>query len=77
MIDADLLTRAKRIIKREGGEIEKRKKEMLDREKSETKRYKKYYNIDLKDNSIYDLVINSSDKTPDQIVDIITKEVRG
>jgi len=75
MIDADILTRVKRIINREGGKIEKRKKEILEREKSENKRYKKYYEIDLKDNSIYDLVIDSSNKTPEYIVEIITKKV--
>ncbi len=77
MIDADLLTRVKRIVNREEGEVEKRKKEILNREKSESKRYKNYYNIDLKDNSIYDLVIDSSNKTPGQVVDIIIKKIKA
>jgi cytidylate kinase len=52
-------------------------KEMIDREQSEAKRYKKYYDIDLEDKSIYDLVINSSDKEPKEIVDIIIRELRN
>ena len=76
LLEADLKTRAGRIIKREKGDIEKRKKEILKRENSEATRYKNFYNIDLSDTSIYDLVLDSSDKTPDEIVDIIIKEIK-
>ena len=75
MIDTDINTRAERIVKREGGDVEKRKKEIIKREKSENKRYKNYYNIDLKDTSIYDLVIDSGKKTPEEIVDIIISKI--
>jgi len=72
---ADLETRVQRIVKREKGSVEKRKKEILEREKSEVLRYKNYYNIDLKDTSIYNLVIDSGDKTPEEIVDIIIEKL--
>ena len=75
LIDTDIETRVGRILKREKGKANKRKKEILTREKSETTRYKKYYNIDLKDKSIYDIVIDSGDKTPNEIVDIIVKKI--
>jgi len=71
MIDADVDIRAKRIVKREEGSVEERKKEMLNREESEIKRYKTYYNIDLKDISIYDLTIDSSEKTAEEITELI------
>ena len=74
-IDTDLETRAKRIVNREKGSIEGRKKEILNREKSVVLRYKKYYNIDLKDNSIYDLIIESGDKTPEEILVIILEKL--
>jgi predicted cytidylate kinase len=74
---ADLETRAQRIIKREKGSVEKRKKEILERERSEVLRYKNYYDINLKDTSIYDLVIDSGDKTPEEIVDIIIGKLDG
>jgi len=74
-IITDLDTRAKRIVNREKGDVEKRKEEIIKREKSEATRYKNYYNIDLKDNSIYDLIIDSGDKTPEEIVDIIIAKI--
>jgi len=74
-VDTDLDTRAKRIVKREEGDVEKRKKEILKREKSEALRYKKYYNIDLNDNSIYDIIVDSGDKTPEEIVEIILEKL--
>jgi len=76
ILNADIETRAGRIVSRESGNVEKRKQEMLNREKSEALRYKNYYTIDLKDTSIYDLIIDSADKTPDEIVDIITKKIK-
>jgi len=76
ILKANIDTRAKRIVKREEGDMKKRKKEILDREKSEFNRYKKYYNIDLNDISIYDLIINSEGKTPEEIVDIIFDEIK-
>ncbi len=42
-----------------------------EREESEWKRYYKYYNIDFKDTSIYDFVIDSSDKSPEEVVGVI------
>jgi CMP/dCMP kinase len=75
-IVADINTRAKRIVNREQGSVKKRKKEILEREKSEAVRYKKYYKIDLFDMSIYDLVIDSADKTPDEIVEKILKNFK-
>jgi len=77
MLDADIDTRAGRIVKREQGSIKQRKQEILQREKSEASRYKNYYDIDLKDNSIYDIVIDAADKTAEEIADIIVKKIKG
>ena len=71
LLDAPLDVRATRIVKREKGEMEKRKKEIVKREQSEATRYKKYYHIDVHDNSIYDVVIDTADKSPEKIVDLI------
>jgi len=73
-LDADIDVRVGRIINRENGDFDIRKKEMIIRENSEKKRYLKYYNINLSDFSIYDLVIDSGDKTPMEILDIILLE---
>ncbi|UCH71727.1 MAG: AAA family ATPase [Thermoplasmatales archaeon] len=75
MIDADVETRTKRILKREKRNIKDIKKEIIEREKSEAIRYKKYYDIDLKDVSIYDLFIDSTDKNPEKIVELIIKKI--
>jgi cytidylate kinase len=64
------------VVNREKGDAKKRKKEIVTREKSEANRYKKYYNIDLKDKSIYDVVIDSGSKTPEEIADIIIKKIK-
>jgi len=72
----DIETRAGRIVNRESGDIEKRKQEMLNRERSEALRYKNYYNIDLKDIAIYDLVIDSTEKTPEEIIDLIIQRIK-
>jgi len=75
LIDADLETRAKRIVNREEGAIEKRKKEIKKREKCEAKRYKKYYGFDLINKSIYDLVVDSTNKTPEEIAELIIQKL--
>jgi len=75
LLNADIATRAKRIVNREKGDAEKRKQEIKERERSEATRYKNYYNINLKDTSIYDVVIDTSDKTPEEIVDIILQKI--
>ena len=74
-IVADLDIRAGRIVNREKGDVETRKAEILERERSENTRYKKYYNFDLKDTSIYDIVIDSGDKSAEEIVDIILQNL--
>ena len=77
MLNADFETRIKRIIEREDGEYNKRLREILEREKSEEKRYNKYYNIDIKDTSIYDLIIDSSNKKPEEIIEIVIQKIEG
>jgi predicted cytidylate kinase len=76
-IDTDIETRARRIVNREKGSVEFRKKEIVERERSEVLRYKNYYGIDLKDKSIYDLIIDSKNKSPDEIVEIIINKIEG
>ena len=75
-IDAELETRIGRIIKREKGDFDRRKQEIIKREKSEATRYKKFYTIDISDTSIYDLVIDSSNKKPEEIVEIILEKIK-
>ena len=73
LLDAPLDVRAKRIVKREKGDFEKRKQEILNRERSEATRYKRYYHIDVSDRSIYDVIVDTQDKSPEKIAEIILR----
>ncbi|HID26058.1 MAG TPA: cytidylate kinase [Thermoplasmata archaeon] len=76
LLIADKETRAERVVKREGGSKEEKAEEMEKRERSEAVRYKKYYNVDINDLSIYDLVVDTTKKTPGEIVTLILKHIK-
>jgi len=79
LIDADLKIwlkarleeRVKRVAKREGKDYETALIETKEREKSELKRYKKLYGIDLNDLSPYDFIINTELWEAEVIVETI------
>ena len=77
LIDAPLAVRAKRIAGREGTTVEEAKREILARERSERIRYKSIYGIDVGDTRIFDLAIDSEDRTPDEIIAKIPARVGG
>jgi predicted cytidylate kinase len=77
LIDAPLEVRADRIARREKSSVAEAKREIHTRESSERLRYKAIYGIDLQDTSLFDLVIDSRDKAPDEIVSLIAARVRG
>lgn len=71
-IKAQLPTRVKRIQKREKSvSFDEEYKRTVLREKSEALRYINYYNIDIGDLSIYDIVIDSEKWNQYQILDIL------
>jgi cytidylate kinase len=76
-IDAKTQVRAERIAEREGGSIQKQYEKLVKRQKSELIRYKNYYDIDVMDASIYDLCIDSSMKSPQEILQIILDELNN
>lgn len=76
LLIADKETRVERIVKREGGSKEEKAEKMRKRERSEAVRYKKYYNVDINDLSIYDLVVDTTKKTPEEIVTLILKHIK-
>jgi len=76
-IDAAPEVRAERIAGREGKDLGVVRRELAERERSERARYKGIYGIDLADLRAYDLVIDSSDRTPDEIVGLLTSQVAG
>jgi predicted cytidylate kinase len=68
---ADLDVRAARVAEREGGTPAQRKREIVERERCEARRYLAYYEIDIDDRNIYDLVIDTSNKTAEQVAELI------
>ena len=76
MLLANLKVRAQRIVKREGGDTKKRSDEIRIREQSENRRYKNYYNIDVSDLSIYDIVIDTSELSPEMILQKILDSMK-
>jgi len=75
-VSASEQVRAERIAKREGKDAGFVLREMRTRERSEKKRYIAYYGIDPSDEAIYDLWIDSSELTADQVADLIVENVR-
>ena len=69
--------RMSRIGVREGQTIEDAKRETVERQASEAKRYMMYYNIDINDMSVYDLVVNTDELDPDGVIDTIMKAIEG
>ena len=83
LVDADLKVwlkapleiRGERIAKRENKSVEAAVKETSEREECERERYLNYYNIDIRDLSVYDLVIDSSKWGPEEISEIVSKAI--
>lgn len=75
-LDADIDTRAGRIINREGGNLEEIKNRILEREQCEKKRYEDIYGINLHDKDIYDLVIETSNISAEEVVKLILDELK-
>jgi predicted cytidylate kinase len=74
-LDASPEIRIKRVGIRDGESFEDVYRHTLERQSSEAKRYKMYYDIDIEDKSVYDMVINTDNSDPDQVVDMILKGI--
>ena len=68
-------TRAKRVLKREGGSLEERMAQTEMRDRNDSARYKRIYGIDNSDTSVADLVIDTDDRTPEEIVELISQKL--
>ena len=76
-LEASLKVRIGRVGLREGESFDNVYSHTVERESSEAKRYKMYYDIDIEDKSVYDLIINTDDLDPDQVVNKILKGIEG
>jgi cytidylate kinase len=75
-LEASLETRAKRIVKREGGTIESVTAFTAERDRQDWERYLRIYNIDNDDYGFADLVINADVLDPKGIADLIISKVK-
>lgn len=71
-LTASLEERAKRIAKRDNKNLNDAIKEIIERERSNSIRYKKYYGININDLSIYDIVLNTEKWSEDEITNTLT-----
>ncbi len=76
-LDADPKARAGRVAERERIPEERAEEEVVVREACEERRYHTYYDIDINDKTVYDLVIDTTRLTPDQVVERIAEALRN
>ncbi len=77
LLKANLKARAERIAKRESRLMGNTQQETREREECEARRYKKYYNIDINDCCIYDLVIDSGKFDEPSSVSIVLAAIKA
>ena len=75
-VACDEQERARRVGGREGHDLAAGLAQNQARERSEHTRYLRYYGIDLTDLSIYDLVLDSTEAEPDDLLDTIASASR-
>ena len=68
--------RVQRIINREGGDLNQITAFTEQRDRQDHERYQRIYNIDTNDYSFVDLVVETDEITPQQIIDIIIKKAQ-
>lgn len=80
-LDARLEVRARRVFRDERStekfkNLEETKKALVERERSDSKRYKKYYGLDCSDLKNYDIIIDTSDIPAEKVVEKILEFLR-
>ena len=76
-LDAPVAVRAARIADREEKAPELAENETVEREASEALRYEEYYDIDITDLSIYDLVVNTARWDAEGVLDVVATAVEA
>jgi len=75
-LEADLKERARRLAERENLSYTKAENIVRKRDREDSRRYKKYYNLDLNDKSIYNLLIDNTDLGIEEQRQIIRKTIQ-
>lgn len=69
--------RLRRITERDGGDIETQRARTRAREASERDRYRRYHGAEIDDVDVYDLVLDSTDASPDELADAVVAALAG
>jgi cytidylate kinase len=75
-LDAPEAVRATRIAGREGGDTASKLREIQAREASDARRYQQIYHVDYHDRRRYDRVIETAERTPEEVARLIVAEAR-
>ena len=75
-LDASEAVRAARITNREGGGTHERLQEIQAREASDRQRYRDIYGVDYHDHRLYDVVVETDRRTPEDLAQEIVREAR-
>ena len=75
-IDAPIEVRARRVAGREAKDVGQALREIRERERSERTRYLDIYKIDVTDLSVYDLTLDSREKSAEEIAEYIWSKVQ-
>ncbi len=75
-LDAPESVRARRIAGREGGDAASKLRETQAREASDARRYQEIYRVDYHDRRRYDCVIETADRSPEEIAREVVAEAR-
>lgn len=69
--------RIRRLVERDGGDLEEQRRATAERVAQEQDRYRRYYDADVNDRSIYDLVLDSTGLSPPELAAEVLGAVRG
>jgi predicted cytidylate kinase len=75
-LDASEAVRAARITHREGGGTHERLQEIQAREASDRQRYRDIYGVDYHDHRLYDVVVETDRRTPEDLAQEIVRRAR-
>ena len=75
-LDASEAVRADRITNREGGATLERLQEIQARETSDRRRYREIYGVDYHDHTLYDAVVETDRRTPEDLAEEIVERAR-
>ncbi len=76
-LEATPQVRAQRVSRREGQPLDPTVQAMMEREESESSRYRRFHGVDIEDLSIYDLVIDTNRRSAEDVAEAIAAHLLG